>query len=321
MKEYYDRQIKVFGNKAQDKLGGSKVLVLGCGALGNITANNLARAGASLRLVDRDVVEESNLHRTLFRKKDIYKPKVEVLKDILSESVDVNIETVFTDFNRFNYEEIIEGIDIVVDCMDSMRSRFLLNEISVKEGLPFVHGAVIRTEGRVKFFDSEKECLRCVYPKKPRPGSLETCSDSGVLNTATSLVSSLQVDIVLKYLTGFGKQNKDFFVFDLKNNSFRNLKVNKRKNCEVCVQKRFEMLENNKKLIIEKDCDGYHIIPKEADVDLEYLAKKYNTEPNDVFITFEFSENRVILFENGRMHVDSSTEREAKNIYTKIVGI
>ena len=321
MSEIYDRQIKLFGREKQDELEDSFVLVLGCGALGNLVANNLARAGVNLRIVDRDVVEESNLHRTLFRKEDTGRPKVEALREIVGEGSEVDIEAVFQDFNRFTWKEIIEGVDIVVDCFDSMLPRYLLNEVSVKKEVPFVHGSAIRAEGRVKFFDSENECFRCLYPQRPEPGRLETCSESGVVNSATSLVSSVQSNMVIKYLTGFGSVNRDLLVFDLKNGDFRGARVNKRKGCEVCGEENFEIMESGGDIILEETCEGYSLVPKSADIDLKKVSKDYSGDYRKVFTTFSISGKEVVLFENGRMQVDANDRKEARSIYSKVVGL
>lgn len=246
MSDIYDRQVTLFGEKKQKELEDSLVLVLGCGALGNITANNLARAGVNMRLVDKDVVEESNLHRTLFREEDVGRPKVEALKEIIDKGSEADIEAVREEFNGFTWKEMIKDVDIVADCLDSMVSEYLLNEISVKEEITFVYGSAIRDEGRVKFFDGENECFKCLYPEEPDPGALDTCRESGVLNSITSLVSSVQTNMIIKYLTNFGNMNRDLLVFDLKKGSFDSIFVEKRENCEVCQEENFKILEDGK---------------------------------------------------------------------------
>ncbi len=321
MSEIYDRQIKLFGEKKQQKLQDSLVLVLGCGALGNLVANNLARAGAGLRLVDRDVVEESNLHRTLFRKEDLGRPKAEALKEVLEQGSEVEIEALLNDFNRFTWEEIIEDVDIVADCLDSMLPRYLLNEVSVKEEVPFVHGSAVKADGRVKFFDANNECFRCLYPRRPEPGKLETCSESGVINSATSLVSSFQSNMIIKYLTGFGSINKDLLVFDLKNGDFRSVRVNRRKDCVVCNEKKFEIMEGGDDIIVEETCEGFNVVPKSADVNLQKISENYNGEYNEVFVTLTFTGKKVIIFENGRMQINTNDKKEARSIYSKIIGL
>ncbi len=321
MSEVYDRQITLFGEDKQKELQDSLVLVLGCGALGNLVANNLARAGVNLRLVDRDVVEESNLHRTLFRKADVGRPKAEALKEIIEEGSEVRIEALVKDFNRFTWKEMMKDVDIVADCLDSMLPRYLLNEVSVKKGVPFVHGSAIRAEGRVKFFDSENECFRCLYPRTPEPGKLETCSQSGVLNSATSLVSSVQSNMVIKHLTGFGNVNKDLLVFDMKKGEFRTVEVDKNEDCEVCSHNSFDIMEEGGDIIVEETCEGYNVVPKSADVDLERIAENYSGEYKGLFTTFTLSGKEIILFENGRMQVKAKDRKEARSIYSKVVGL
>lgn len=318
---FYDRQVALFGEETQEKLSQTKVMVLGCGALGSLVANWLARAGVNLRLVDRDIVGESNLHRTLFRKEDVGRVKVKALKEILRKGTEAELEAHLKDFNRFTWEEIIGDVDLTIDCLDSMMPRYLLNEISVKEDLPFVHGAAIRGEGRVKLFEPEGPCFRCLYPERPNPGTLETCSESGVLNSVTSLVSSLQVNLAVKYLTGFGEVTKDLITVNLKTDSFERTRLKRRGGCEVCVKRNFDMLSGQKELMVNETCEGYNVVPKNANVDLKKISERYDGEMKGPFVTLSTSGNEVILFENGRMQIDVDSKAKAKSVYSKIVGL
>ncbi len=321
MTDIYDRQIKVFGERAQKRLGNSLVLVLGCGALGNLVANNLTRAGVDLRIVDRDLVESSNLHRTLFRLEDEGRSKVEALDEILSKGSISDIEPVFEDFNRFTWKTITKDVDLIVDCLDSMSSRYLLNEVSVKQEIPFIHGSAIRGEGRIKFFDGKNECFMCLYPRVPEPGSLETCRGSGVLNYTTSVVSSIQSSMALNYLADFGVVNRDLVVVDLKEGRFKTIGVRRKEDCDVCQKQKFEIMEGKEDIIVEETCEGYNVVPKNASVDLKKISSTYNGNYNELFTSFAFSGRDIILFENGRMQVNADNAKEARSIYSKIVGL
>ncbi|MFB6216694.1 MAG: ThiF family adenylyltransferase [Candidatus Aenigmatarchaeota archaeon] len=319
--ELYDRQERLMGEERQDKLRNSKVLVLGCGALGSLTANHLARAGVNLRLVDRDIVEESNLQRTLYRKKDAGKAKAPALKEILGRSTEVEIETVVKDFNRFSWEETTKNVDLVVDCFDAMRPRYLLNEISVRENIPFVHGAAIKTQGRLKTFLPEGECLRCLYKEKPEPGSLDTCRDVGVLNSVTSFVSFLQANEALKYIADIGEVEQRLIAADLKKNNMNRIEVDKDEGCPVCVQGEYEMLSGEGDLIIREICGGYQVVPREVDLDLKGIVENHGGDNKEKFASLDYQGKNVILFEDGRMRVDTESKDEAKKIYSKIVGL
>ncbi len=320
MSEIYDRQITLFGEEKQEKLGDSLVLVLGCGALGSQVANNLARAGVNLRIVDRDVVEESNLHRTLFSQEDLGEAKAEAMKRILERSCEAAVEAVVDDFNTFNWKGLVDDVDLIVDCSDNMRTRYLLNKVSLKEEIPWVHGSVIKYEGRsTTFVPGDGPCFRCLYPEEPSPGSLDTCHSAGVFNSATSFIASYQASEALKYLTGIGEINRKLLVADLRKNDLRFLELSKREDC-VCSKEEVE-IEGGGSTLVQETCEGYQITPKSASVDLREISENYNGDYKEVFVTFNFSGKKVILFDNGRMQVDAKDKKEALSIYSKIVGL
>lgn len=319
--DIHDRQVKLIGEEGQKRLESSKVLVLGCGALGSTAATQLARAGVNLKLVDRDIVEASNLQRTPYRKGDVGDAKATALKKILGGSTDVDVEAVVGDFNRFTWQEIVEGVDIAVDGLDNMRARYLLNEVSVKEKIPFVHGSAIKNKGRsMTFLVEDGPCFRCLYPERPKPGSLETCHTAGVLNPITSLIASFQANEAMNYLMDAGRLNEKLLVADLKKNSFEFVDVRKCEDCKTC-RGEFELLSGDVDTIVEETCDGYQIVPEAADVDLEEIAESFGGEYREIFAIVEVSGCRVILFENGRMQVHTKNPERARTIYSKVVGL
>ena len=253
----YSRQglLRQIGTNGQDCLGQSRVLLVGCGALGTVLADQLVRAGLGfLRLVDRDIVELSNLQRqTLFDEDDARNqtPKAiaaaERLRAINSE---VCIDPVVADVDSDNIEGLIDigrgkRIDLILDGTDTAETRFLLNDVSVKYGIRWIYGGCVGTEGRVLAINPGKTpCLRCIFREPPGAGELPTCSTAGVLAPASAIVASLQAVAAIKLLTG-GTDAQDLIRFDAWTGDWRKFSVAdaKRADCPACGQLRFEFLD------------------------------------------------------------------------------
>ena len=204
----YHRQILIaqIGERGQQILGSSRVLLIGCGALGTVTAEQLVRAGVGhLRLCDRDVVELTNLQRqTLFSERDASDgtPKALAAASRLSAiNSQVTIDAQVTDVHSQNIERLIENIDVIVDGTDNVETRYLLNDAAVKHSIPWVYGACVGTTGRaLGIIPGKTPCLRCLFPQPPAPSELPTCDTAGVLASSAAIAGSLQVTEVLKIL-------------------------------------------------------------------------------------------------------------------------
>jgi molybdopterin/thiamine biosynthesis adenylyltransferase len=197
----YQRQalLPQIGAAGQERLSRSRVLLVGCGALGCHAADQLVRGGIGhLRLVDRDIVELTNLQRqTLFDEQDAQKgaAKTEAAAARLSRiNSSVEIEPLVADVWAGNVEDFLDGIDLILDGTDNVQTRYLLNDISVKHGIPWIHAACVGTEGRVMaIVPGITACLRCVFPTPPEGRELPTCDTAGVLQAAAATAASLQV--------------------------------------------------------------------------------------------------------------------------------
>lgn len=240
--ERYDRQMRFaqIGETGQRRLLGGRVAVVGCGALGSGTAHNLARAGVgSLRLIDRDNLETSNLHRqVLYVETDVRERKAkaaaaaERLREINSE---IEIEPIVTELNAENVADLIHGVDVVADGLDNMASRFLLNEACVRAGIPYVYAGAVAAAGMsMTILPGRGPCLRCLIEELPPPGSVKTCNDVGVINPLTSMVSAIVSCEVMKLLTGQGKPNTGLLRFDVWELTWRRSVVKRREGCPVC---------------------------------------------------------------------------------------
>ena len=187
--ERYKRQVLFsgIGEKGQNRISKSTLLIIGCGALGSNMANLLFRAGVgTVKIVDRDYVELSNLQRQmLFDEVDVEKrlPKAvaaaEKLKQINSN---IRIEAFIHDVNPRNIEKMFAGVDLALDATDNMETRYLVNDVCVKHQIPWIYGGVIGATGMtMNIIPGQSACLRCLSDTPPGPGSMPTCETEGVL--------------------------------------------------------------------------------------------------------------------------------------------
>ena len=240
--ERYSRQIlwPSFGEEGQKKLKKSHVVVAGVGGLGSPASMLLVAAGIGrLTIIDSDNVELSNLNRQLLHwDENIGFPKVISAYEKLSRlNPTVTIVPLQVRINRDNVYDLIKGADLVIDAMDNMATRFLLNEACVKMDIPFIHGGVFGLMGEVMTIIPHKgPCLKCVFPREaegPRPFP--------VFGPAPSLIASLQVMESIKLLAGFGKLLLgELLLVNGETMEFTIVKVEKRPDCEVCGDKNVE---------------------------------------------------------------------------------
>jgi len=242
-KEYYSRQtvLAELGLKGQEKLRRSKVVVVGLGGLGTISALYLALAGVGyLRLIDQDTVELNNLHRqVLYSVNNLRYPKVEAAAGRIQQvNPEVKVEPVPENVRESNVDNLVSGVDCIVDGLDNMRTRYLLNRASVRHKIPYVFGAAIGIEGNLSVFSpSETPCLECVLPDLD-DSYLLTCDTRGVLGTTTGIIGSLQAMETIKLLADMGGSLKSkLMVCDFRDMYFTTIDVFKRPDCPVCGKK------------------------------------------------------------------------------------
>src|SRR5947199_2906781 len=208
--ERYSRQMRFpgIGEVGQRRLLGSHVTLCGCGALGTVLANALVRAGVGhLRLIDRDFIETNNLQRqVLFDEQDVAEnlPKAEAAARKLGAiNSSVHIEPIVTDIDRTNILELVQDADLILDGTDNFEIRYLINDVAVKLGKPWVYGGSIGSHGQtMTILPGETPCLRCVFEAGPAPGEAATCETAGVLSPIVNLVASLPVARARQLLPG-----------------------------------------------------------------------------------------------------------------------
>lgn len=251
----YSRQIlhEKIGTDGQERLAASRVVLFGCGALGSVLAGTLVRAGVGhLRICDRDFIEYDNLQRQiLFDEADIEAclPKAQAAANKLRLiNSGVVVEPHVVDVNPDNIVELAEGAELLLDGTDNFETRYLMNDLAVKTGRPWVYGAVIGTSGLVMtIVPGRTPCLRCLFEEAPPPEMTPTCDTAGVLGPAVSVVASLQAMEAMKLLMGkLDEINPHLVQLDVWTGRVFNMNVQSARDagtCPCCVRREFSYLE------------------------------------------------------------------------------
>lgn len=234
-KQRYDRQIMIpgIGEAGQEKIKKARVVIAGAGGLGSPIALYLTAAGVgTLRIIDNDKVELSNLNRQILHgDKDIGQAKTASAYEKLTKlNKNVTLETVHITIDESNAAQLTEGFDVIVDAMDNMPTRYLLNKAAIKHRVPFVHGAVSGLEGRaLTVIPGKSACLKCLYHAAPPKTKFP------VLGTTPAVIGAIEATEVIKYITGIGTLLMDrLLIYDGLNMKFTEMKVIRNINCEHC---------------------------------------------------------------------------------------
>ena len=255
----YSRQIMLeeIGYQGQLKLKQAKVCVVGVGGLGNPITTRLAAMGVGkIRIVDRDVIELSNLHRqTMFNEDDVGQVKVEIAaKKLRKLNPDIVIEELPVSVNDFTAFDVVDGCDVVIDALDSVNARYSLNKACIEKKIPFVTGAAVGVTGQLfTILPNESACYYCLFPALDED-SMPTCSIEGVHPSILSIIGGIEVSEAVKIITGKEPTLKDKVLHvDLENLIFNFTKVARVQECSVCGSGKKE--ENPKEeLILEELC-------------------------------------------------------------------
>jgi molybdopterin/thiamine biosynthesis adenylyltransferase len=234
----YDRQIIIqgFGEEGQEKLKKAKVFIAGSGGLGSPIAIYLAAAGVgTLRIVDRDIIDLSNLNRQILHwTDDVGKPKVKSASEKLPRlNPETKIEAIQETISEDNAVDLIKGCDVIMDAMDNLPARYLLNKTAVTLGIPFIHGAVQGLEGRaMTVIPGESACLMCVYR-----GATTRGGKFPVVGVTPAVIGCIQATEAIKYLVGIGKLlTGKLLLYNGIDMKFTALDVKRNPECEHCRQ-------------------------------------------------------------------------------------
>ena len=357
----YHRQMLLpgFGPSGQQKILDSTALILGCGALGTVSANMLARAGVGhLVIVDRDFIEITNLQRqVLFDEQDIIDaiPKAEAAKrKIAGINSQVKVSAVVDDINFTNIERFAANADLILDGLDNFETRYLVNDCAVKLGIPYLYGGAVGTAGmactilpHTQTADRPWEthpggnratpCFRCIFEEAPPPGESPTCDTAGVLGPAVSIIANFQVSDALKLLTGnLERVSPTLLNIDLWANTITQLKVSgirEHNDCPCCKQGNFEFLRGKAGSRATALCgsDAVQLTHRQQPDKLKLediatrLEKHGEVKSNEFMVRTEIEDNgnlfELTLFADGRAIVKGTGDAStARSLYAKYVG-
>lgn len=323
------------GPEGQERLAKAYVVVVGCGALGNIIASALARAGVGrLRIIDRDFIESHNLQRQLlFTERDIEEnlPKAVAAERHLREAnSDIEIEGVVADFSPSNAEKLAAGAAVLVDGLDNFETRFLVNDVARKLGVPWVYGGAIGSAGMsVTFLPDRSPCFRCLM-NAPPPGAGLTCDTAGVVNAAPWIVGSAEAAEAIKLIVGNPAPSGELLVFDLWQRSFQSLPLEAfvDPDCPAC-SGRYEFLEGKRRTRVTSLC-GQNAVqiwnPAAVGLRLSELKERLSplgpVEGSEQMLRFPLGEHELVVFYDGRAIVRGTRDETlAKALYSKYVGM
>jgi len=336
----YSRQILFngIGEEGQARLADSRVVIIGCGALGAIQAETLARAGAGhLVLVDRDFVEESNLQRQImFEQSDALNrlPKaVAAAARIARVNSDIRVEPLVTDVNFENIEEIIEGADLVMDGTDNFEARFLINDACVKTGTPWTYGAAVGSYGlTMTIVPGSTPCLRCVLEAMPEAGSGPTCDTAGVIMPIVAVIASIQAAEALKLLTGrMEALHNSLIRIDVWDFQFNRLDLSsfeKRDDCPACALGKFEFLRGEGRQVATTLCGRNAVqIARSGTraIDFAALAERLQSAGevmfNDFLLRFRVEGYDITVFRDARSIIRGTADLAiARSLYARYIG-
>jgi adenylyltransferase/sulfurtransferase len=334
----YSRQILFsgIGREGQSRLAQSRILIVGCGALGTAQAESLARAGVgTLRIVDRDFIEFSNLQRqTMFTESDAAErlPKVVAAANHLREiNSDIALEPEIADVNYSNIEQLIGDCDLVIDGTDNFATRYLINDACVKHRLNWIYGAAVGSYGVTMTVRPEQTpCLRCIFPEAPPAASAPTCDTAGVIMPIINIVAATQVTEALKLLVGkIETLHGSLMQFDVWRNEWRRISVgDANPDCVTCGQRKFETLETDGGEFAAVLC-GRHAVQISPShtvrVDLSELSKRLSNagevHANDYLLRFRTGDFEMTVFQDARSIIRGTDDvATARSLYARYVG-
>ncbi|NTZ17405.1 thiazole biosynthesis adenylyltransferase ThiF [Paenibacillus sp. JMULE4] len=336
----YSRQMLFppIGPSGQEKLSGSRVAIVGLGALGTVLANHMVRGGVGyLRCIDRDFVETSNLQRQmLYDEEDArnHMPKAVAAADKLKKmNSSVTIEPIVGDVHAYNAEELLSDVDIILDGTDNFQIRYLLNDVAVKHRIPWVYGGAVSSRGMFAAIRPYvTPCYRCLFPDPPA-GRGETCDTVGVIGPIVHIVASYQAAEALKLMVGAEHHLNPYLEqFELWTNRHMQMDIRQGKHpdCPACGKGEFEFLypAADSLEVFTALCgrDTVQITPRGGrSVNLEEEENVFRrigkVERNPFLLRFHVGDYALVLFKDGRVLVQGTQDIDiAKSLYAKYIS-
>jgi adenylyltransferase/sulfurtransferase len=334
----YSRQMlfRPLGRAGQERLAAARVLVAGCGALGTVLAGTLVRAGVGFtRIVDRDVVEMTNLQRqVLFTEAHVAEglPKaIAAARSLAQVNSTVAVEPVVADLTADTIEPLLADVDVVVDGLDNFATRYLINDACVKHGRPWVYAGVVASYGMVMpVRPGVGPCYRCVFREPPPPGVAQTCDTAGVLGPAVSVVASLAAMEAIKVLVDPPAVSDEIIAIDVWHTSFERLPQPPRDpGCPTCGQRRFEFLDEWAPHQTVSLCGRNAIqvsVSPPARLALSALAARWeglgDVTASAYLARLRTGDHELTVFPDGRAIVKGTEDPAlARSLYARYVGM
>jgi adenylyltransferase/sulfurtransferase len=333
--ERYSRQILFagIGEEGQRRLQGARVAIAGCGATGSTMAGLLARAGVgTLRIIDRDYVEASNLQRqALFDEADAAAslPKaIAAARKIAAFNSEIVVEPEVADLTPENIERLLAGAQLVLDGTDNFETRYLLNDFAVQRGLPWIYCAAVGSYGlTLNILPVETACLACVFPEPPQ-GTLETCETAGVLGAAVSVIASAAAGEAIKLLVGARQQlRRTLMSWDCWTNRISSLNPGgPRADCRACGRREFIHLAGERRphiTLCGRNSVQIHERGREVDfaVMSERLRPHGQVRHNEFVLKFWHEPYEMTVFPDGRAIIKGTSEAAvARSLYARYIG-
>lgn len=336
----YARQMRYppLGEEGQRRLSVSRAMICGCGALGSVLASSLVRAGVGMvRIVDRDFVEITNLQRQLlFDEEDVERqiPKaIAAASKLRRINSQVRIDPIVADVDHTNILDFCQDIDVLVDGTDNFETRFLINDVAVREGIPWVYGGCVGAEGQVMtILPRETACLTCLIRSAPPPGTTPTCDTAGILGPIVGVIASLQAIEVLKILSGNRQAvDRSLRVIELWDNRWRSIDLSKLRDqvdCATCKRGEFRWLDGQQGSRSAVLC-GRNAVqvasPRGTPIALDRLAARLegvgHVTRNDYLLRLDVDQYQITVFPDGRAIVGGTEDvATAKTVYARYIG-
>lgn len=331
----YSRQIRFreIGEDGQRRLSQSRVAIVGCGALGSVQAELLARAGVGfIRLIDRDYIEWSNLQRqSLYDERDAEAslPKaVAATNRLKAINSSIQVEPAISDLTPATVEDLLEDVNLVMDGTDNFETRYLINDFALSHGIPWIYGAAVGSYGlKMPIVPGQTCCFRCMLFEPPG-GAQETCETAGVLGSITAIIAALQVADALMILTGHLEQlSRKITIIDVWSGDIMQVEQPEANpDCPACGKREFSYLTGKRRAPISL-CgrNAVQIHDRERHLNLKELAIRLQTlgpvKVNDFALRAQIENVDLTVFPDGRAILKGTTDVGiARSLYAKYVG-
>ncbi len=323
------------GTAGQERLLSARVVLVGCGATGTVIANHLVRAGVGfLRIIDRDYVELNNLPRQLlFDEDDIEEglPKAAAaVRKLRRINSSIEIVGEVTDVHAGSVVQLVQDADLIMDGTDNFETRFLLNDVAIKLGKPWIYTGVLGSYGTtMTILPGETSCLRCYMGEMPAPGTIPTCDTAGVLGPSVAILASIAAGEALKLLGRFGDVNRGMIHYDLWDNSFEVFDLGApRPDCPACGQHDYEFLNAARGTQTLTLC-GRHAVQVSVSgggmLDLGRLAEMLRplgtVRYNDYLLKADIEGYSFTIFPDARAIIGGTHDPDtARTLYARYIG-